>query len=324
MAAYNLILLVCLGTAVSANLYEPAPLLDCWRGKEIMTWEERYLGHAGIVSTRACNEACDRELACGGVYQYSYHPEANSCFLMRLSSCKTLTHRLPEDGWKMRIRTDACANDGDCVARGPDRFLSCRDAKCVSPQCASVEWDPTKTALYVGDSESLRLLQQAEAASGIVHALGVDGVSVNACLDGWLQQIQSGTCVLINFGLHDLENDTGGTGLDTYAALVRGALSRASTYSKCVAWVTTTPVHDCAELGDRAESRAELYNSIAQMEAFTLAIPIIDLHTFTIEEKLSEARIRGKDCDLHFDAQANTLMAAFIHTEVSHVKIEAE
>ena len=98
-------LMVALTTA--SDSFVQLDTLDCWRGNVIMPNDQRYLGHAGIVSVEECNQACNEKEGCDVVYQYRYesYRQPGSCFLLSKDNCvQTETPQTNVAGWHIRVR----------------------------------------------------------------------------------------------------------------------------------------------------------------------------------------------------------------------------
>lgn len=93
--------------AAASDTFVQLDTLDCWRGNVIMPNNQRYLGHAGIVSVEECNQACNEKEGCDVVYQYRYEYEGQpgSCFLLSKDNCvQAETPQTDVVGWHTRVR----------------------------------------------------------------------------------------------------------------------------------------------------------------------------------------------------------------------------
>ena len=194
----------------------------------------------------------------------------------------------------------ACKYDTDCAVRQAGMAARCDAGECFVHRCISPAQNLTGKVLYVGDSISLGMLSAAgPAAARVVHAPNKsryhtnnsrNSVLVSQCITTWLTADNPPECVLINFGLHDIKNDTCHVPLGEYRRRSTAVFAHATSVTGCVRWVSSTPVPDCDPKRPGGNAEIRKYNLVAAEEAMRAGAGVIDLHAFVGNNSTMRAR----------------------------------
>lgn len=135
-------------------------------------------------------------------------------------------------------------------------------------------------------------------------------------LKSMLPQIEAGT-LLLNCGLHDIKHQPAQDSpiqvpLDAYRSNLREAIQLIRRFEKKPIWVTTTAVDDARHFRllrefFRFDAERRQYNITADQVMDELAVPVIDLSSFTgqLEGELYKDHV-------HFTEEVSRLQAAFL------------
>lgn len=201
---------------------------------------------------------------------------------------------------------------------------------------------PQPAVFVIGDSISidyhnhLRKLARGHYAyarkGGLKEALqdldrpeGANAGNSEQVLDYLRQALAQGTIeadtVLINCGLHDIKRESArhpaAIPLDAYKANLETIVQLLQRHQKSLIWITTTPVderrhRECMQAFCRYETDLADYNAAASEIMSAHRIPVIDLFSFTKQQK---APYRDH---VHFQPSVVERQAAFLHEQILH------
>lgn len=162
-----------------------------------------------------------------------------------------------------------------------------------------------------GTEAALRDLNQATGANGGDSSRVLSFLEAKAVTDGIDADL-----LLVNCGLHDMKTDleTGAcqVPIDLYAENLRAIIQQAEQMGLQLIWIRTTPLDEgvhhlhCKDFY-RFEADVATYNHVADEVMAAAEIPVIDLHTFTLNV--------GPDLymdHVHFREPIRKMQAAYI------------
>lgn len=152
------------------------------------------------------------------------------------------------------------------------------------------------------------------------------------CADLWLNGIGGSAApsrkwdvITFNFGLHDMAEDAEHVSLGAYKRNLRNvSLSLRDTMASehgRLYWLSTTPVPNVTLSPPRPQGDVAVYNAAAFEVMSDLAIPVIDLYAFVIEQCGGDEHYTScpgfqKPGNVHFEHAGYQKMAQFIYNKI--------